>query len=155
MSKAEPGVFQKVLDTLDESERELYDSLRLTRHEKVKVGDTLVVFRVTDHGPVELDRLTVADFMCTTDAGPSTELRSEATGETLVVGTRPIQLLDHPAFVFLPTTLKLSTERGWIGFNLVLRTQAIIDGKEHRHGVLYVETLSWYENNFVKVGATN
>lgn len=145
--------FASLLETMEEQERDTYQGLLHIRSEACFRGRSLVVYQIHDRRPMILDNLTVLDFLCNDEAGASCEIRSEALGETLLVGYAPIQLFKYPVFVHLPLHAKVrwsapvnQPEKASLAFDMAIRTQSRLHLRER--GVTYCETGVNYAKEF-------
>ncbi len=145
--------FAHLVATLEPSELEAYNKLRHCRAEACFRNRSFIVYRITDRRPEVLDTLAILDFQCCDARGATTEIRSNNTEETIIVGYTPVRLFDFPIFVHLSLHTKLRWSAGAsdigdgsLAFDLSIRTQSRLHARER--GVTYCETGVAYSREF-------
>lgn len=145
--------FARLVDTLPDETRLLYNSMRHVRVETAFKDRVFVLYRVGAGGAKVVDRLKVLDFDCTHEEGASTSLIStmhEGKG-VLVLGYKPQRVFDYNLFMWLPLSAKIrwatsDMKRHSLAFPLVIRTQSRHHLRET--GVLHCETRTAFAKEF-------
>lgn len=150
--------YNRLVETLSAEKRAVYDSLRSVRQEACFRNRTFLVYRMEDRKPRILDRIQVLDFDCGDDTGASCEVRSNSTGQVILVGYAPVQLFDWPIFAHMPLHLKVRWSTtpdkpldGSLAFDLVIRTTSRNHLRER--GVIYCETGVAFSKEFGDIDA--
>jgi hypothetical protein len=144
--------FNTLLTNLTPQELELYNSLRHVRVETGFRDRAFIVYRYTEAGPEQLDKLLVTSFRCDHRRGMMMEIFSEAYGYEETISYTPVDPFEYPFFMWLPLHSKLRWDssdplsKGSLGFPIVLRTASRMHLREV--GKLYCETSPTFYKEF-------
>ena len=150
--------YNRLVQGLSRDQQRQHWDCRNVRVETGFRGRTFYVYKIEGREPTVLDTLVMEDFIINDEDGASTELRSNVTGKSVVVGFTPVKLFDHPIYLCLPLHLRVRWDakgndpsKPSLGFPLVIRTQSRRHLRER--GVTYFETGVVYANEFLQKSA--